>query len=275
MKIIALGTSTFVISCVKGLIKSGHEIICLVSEPEKILPVNSINIKNIAGELQIPYFETDDINSHESCRFLESLKPDFIFSAWSKIIKENVLKVPLYGVIGSHPTPLPFNKGSHPLHWQIVLGIKESMLSFFKMDRGIDSGEILLQIPYNIHSSDNIKTLSDRINKLALTSALSIGEMLNRDDYGSQGKTQNHLDSNSWRKRTLFDVIIDFRMTGDNILSLIRSFTFPFSGALIINKDSFYHVMEGLKTNDSDTPVNSHFIENGKNIVCRAEFNSG
>jgi methionyl-tRNA formyltransferase len=146
----------------------------------------------------------------------------------------------------------------------MVLGIKKSMLSFFKMDRGIDTGKIIFQMPYKINADDDIKTLSDRIEKLAFTSALSIGEKLNSDDFISEGKEQNHIVSNTWRKRTLYDVTIDFRMTGDNILSLIRSFTFPFSGALIINKDSVYHVTTGAKTDKNDVPENSLFVESGK-----------
>ena len=263
MKIIALGTSQFLVACVHGFIKSGHDVICLVSEPSSKLPVNSIKIEEVARDLNIPYYETGDINSRKSRDFLSSLQSDYIFSAWARIIKEDVLLIPRFGVIGTHPTPLPFNRGRHPLHWQIVLGVRESALSFFKMEKGIDSGDILLQVPYRVYEDDTIRTLSDRVNELAFDASQSVGKVLASEDYHTQGKAQNHLVANTWRKRTSFDVTIDFRMTGSDILSLVRSFTAPFSGALIVNENAVYHVTEGVKI-DSGLIDHSLYMEHGR-----------
>jgi methionyl-tRNA formyltransferase len=251
MRIIALGTSQFLISCVSGLIKSGHEIVCLVSEPIEIRPVNSIDIEQVAKDLGSVYFETDDINSSDASQFLQSLNPDIIFSSWPRIIGEKVLNLSKYGVIGSHPTPLPANRGRHPFHWQIVLGLRNSMLSFFKMDKGIDSGKILLQIPYDIDQNDTVNTLSERVNALALKASTSIGKMLSDVGEELQGEEQDHQVANTWRKRTLYDVTIDFRIN------------WPFSGALIVNKKSVYHVMDGRKSDSNNVPENFLFLEHG------------
>ncbi len=263
MRIIALGTSSFLMSVVEGLADSGHEIICLVSQPTKSLPVNSVNIKKHSRSLNINYFEIENINSDESINYLKALEPELIFSAWPKLIKKEVLLIPKHGVIGSHPTSLPYNRGRHPLHWEIVLKIKKSMLSFFIMDEGLDSGRILLQKPYNIYSGDNIKSLSIRIDKLAVKASRELGVLLHEKTFPI-GKVQNHKVSNTWRKRTLYDVTIDFRMNGNNIISLVKSFTEPFSYAMICNQDKVLYITDAYKTPKEALPNNVDNIEPGK-----------
>ena len=84
---------------------------------------------------------------------------DFFVSSWPNLISNKVLKIPKFGVIGTHPTPIPMNRGRHPLHWMIALGISNSKISFFKMDETIDGGNILIQEPFivggNINSANN------------------------------------------------------------------------------------------------------------------------
>jgi methionyl-tRNA formyltransferase len=246
MQIIALGTSRFLIYCVRGLIDAGFLIKEIISLPEKLLPDNSVVLKNFAAEINANYFEIEDINSKSAKQHLRLLTPDIIFSSWPKIIDCEVLKIPSLGIIGTHPTQLPFNKGRHPLHWQIVLGLKESKLSYFWMDSGVDSGPIILQIPYKIESSDTIITLSERVNDVAHTSSYMLGLMLKKNNI-SKGFNQKGASSNTWRKRDRHDVLIDFRMNGDDIISLIRSFVDPYPGATIIFEDNLINILSGEK----------------------------
>lgn len=245
MQIIALGTSQFLMNCVKGLIDAGILVKVIISLPENSLPDNSVVLKNFAIEIQADYFEIQDINSKSTKQHLRILSPDIIFASWPKIIDSEVLKIPTLGVIGTHPTQLPFNKGRHPLHWQIVLGLRESKLSYFWMDSGVDSGPIILQVPYKIKSNDTIITLSERVNDVAYTSSYKLGLMLKNNI--AKGYNQKSDTSNTWRKRDRHDVIIDFRMNGDHIISLIRSFVDPYPGATIIFEDNLINIMSGEK----------------------------
>jgi methionyl-tRNA formyltransferase len=263
MKIVAIGTSKFLISCVTGLTNAGHEIICLISQPEVCLPVNSVDVKKYAELLGAKYFEVEDINSDMSMKYLKELKPDIIFSAWPKLIKKEILSIPKYCVIGSHPTSLPCNRGRHPLHWQLVLKIKESLLSFFMMDEGVDSGPILLQKPYSIELNDNIKSLNDKLDQLAPKAAEELGELLHIKPFPS-GQVQDHSVSNVWRKRTLYDVTIDFRMQGGDIISLVKSFSEPFSHAMICTENSMLYVVDARVNSEEIYSNNLTNIEPGK-----------
>ena len=60
------------------------------------------------------------------------MRPDIIFCfGWSRLIKEELLKIPKKGVVGYHPAMLPKNRGRHPLIWALALGIKTTGSTFF------------------------------------------------------------------------------------------------------------------------------------------------
>jgi len=262
MNIIVLGTDMFMVSCVNGLIKSGHKVILLVSEPENMSPVNSINIKNIANDLNIPYYETSDINSSDTREYFKSINPDIIFSTWPKLIKKNILDIPKHGIIGTHPTSLPLNRGRHPLHWLIVLGIKKTDLSFFIMNEGVDSGPILYQEEFNVAS--NIKDNINGLNSVAFDASVKVGKLLFDKKLINNSIKQDHSCSNTWRKRTLFDVTIDFRMRAVDIITLVNSFKAPYSGAIIVSHDGIYHVDEAIYTRKKELPDYIENIEHGR-----------
>ena len=255
MKIVALGTSQFLVNCIKGMIESGCQFVGIISLPKHLLPDNSINLKKYASEIGATYYEVEEINSKSSKEIIKLLSSDLIFSSWPKIIDSELLTIPKYGVIGTHPTALPFNKGRHPLQWEIVLGLRESKLSFFWMDSGIDSGPGILQIPYNIEPEDTILTLSDRVNLIAYKSSRELGKMLNSSSM-PKGYPQDNSLANTWRKRDRFDVLIDFRMSGDDIIALIRSFGEPYPCASFIYEDVYINVLSGEKYHvENNIPV--------------------
>ena len=230
MKFAVIGTTEFSISCAKALLDSGAEMM-LISKPEHGRPSNSADISGFARGPSIPYCEVEDINAPESAAMLRKNKPDYILSSWPMIIKKEVLQIPR-ACIGTHPTELPHNRGRHPLHWLIILGIHESKLSFFSMDEGIDSGKLLLQVPFTIGKGDYINDAVLKVNKAAYEGTKMLHEQLKKSQM--EGTEQEHKKANYWRKRTPHDVILDLRMPSDTILRIVRSFSTPYPCAKLI-----------------------------------------
>jgi methionyl-tRNA formyltransferase len=261
MKVIAIGTSEFLIYCIRGLIKSGLIVDEIITLTKNLLPDNSIDLKEFAFEICARYFEVDDINSDSSKKHIRSLSPDLIFASWPKILDLDILNIPTLGVIGTHPTALPYNRGRHPLHWQIVLGLRESKLSFFWMDSGVDTGKIILQTSYQIEPFDTIQTLSNRLNKIAYSSSEKLGTILYANDIPI-GYQQDCLSTNTWRKRDRFDVLIDFRMNSVDILALIRSFTEPYPCAFFIYENFIINVISASVA-QIETSIPLKYLEPG------------
>ena len=244
MNFIVLGTSKFTIACAQALLVGNATISALISMPVGVRPINSVDIEAFAKNFHIDYFETSDINSSESLAFLREKSPDYVLSTWPRLIGNEVLAVPRCFVVGSHPADLPRNRGRHPLHWTIDLGIKETKLTFFIMDQAIDSGDILLQVPIKIDESDSIVDLNEKVFNAA---GIAIQQLLAcLSDYSNHpAQVQDHKAASFWRKRTPFDVIIDFRMPANNILQTIRSFIPPYPAAKIVFRDHIIKIVEG------------------------------
>lgn len=233
MKFVVLGTSEFTLRLAQAVLDSGCEVAALVSIPAHALPLNSADIAGFARKRGIAYHEIEDINSEASRNILRGFGADFFFSSWPKMMKKEVFSIPSRFTIGSHPTELPYNRGRHPLHWLISLGIQKSTLSFFLMDEAPDNGRILLQYPFPIAENEVIGPLAAKMNEAAYQGALRLCRRL-REDARYNGVEQNQSLATTWRKKTPHDVTLDLRMSRDAIARTVRSFSPPYPAAILI-----------------------------------------
>ena len=241
MKFIVLGTTETTLNLVHGLKETKHKLISLISLDKRNLPNNSVDNKKCAKENGIEYFETADINSKDSIKYLRRLKADFFISTWPKIISLKVLEIPKFGVIGTHPSPIPINRGRHPLHWMIALKIKRSKISFFLMDQGVDTGNVLYQKSFNL--GNNINSANQNMNKAAKSGLKSLLKILDENP-NFIGQKQPKLYANTLRKRNEHDITIDPRMSSDIILRIVSSFCKPYPMArLYVDKEVFLNLV--------------------------------
>jgi len=277
LKFIILGTSQFSIATSNSILESGGDVVAVVSMPEDSLPNNSADLSNYTNSENLNYIEIDNINSPDSIKILSRYKPDFIFVSWPKILNKKVLNIPKYFCVGSHPTDLPYNRGRHPLHWIIALGMTETKLSFFKMDAGIDTGDLLIQIPFSVESNDTINDLNEKMNNAAYEGTKRLCEYF-LNDIPVKSITQNSLDANYWRKRTMHDILIDLRMTAEVIIRIVHSFTLPYPCAVLIIKKYIIKIKDAIIVK---TPLDSKEIRriepgkiisvSGKNLKVKAD----
>ncbi len=270
MKIAILGTSLMTQECAEEFLKSKWEIAAVISLPESKKPLNSIDLRSISDKAGAVYYETDDINDEKTELFLKGLELDYIFSAWPYLLKENILKIPRYYVIGSHPTQLPYNRGRHALHWLISMGIRESCVSLFVMDSGIDSGNILVQEKYSCLYDYGIQDVNKNMIESYKLAIQKLCILLEKDPE-NQGMTQNSGDANYWRKRNIFDIMIDFRMRARDIERLVKSFNRPYECAVLLYKENMIRIgnAEVLPYIDGDE---LHRIEPGKVIHVQEKY---
>jgi methionyl-tRNA formyltransferase len=235
LRIVVAGTTATVTDCVAawGL---HHDVAGIVSMPEGIRPDNSADLRNFAGLRNIPYREVADINEPAAIQTLQELRPDILFSMWPKLMRRPVINVARMGCIGTHCTPLPANRGRHPLHWMIVLGIEDSRVSFFLMDEGVDTGDILLQTPFRVGARADIREALAAMAGAFVDGCATLAEGLAAGG-PLAGRAQDHGRANTWRARSVFDTLIDFRMTAQAIDRLVRSFGAPFGGAKLVWRD--------------------------------------
>ena len=258
MKVLFIGAVEFSACALQELIKLRVNIIGVCTLTQSTINSDHVDLSVIAEKAGIPVMVTPDINNLEAHSWIQSLQPDIIFCfGWSQIIKKPLLDIPPMGIVGYHPAQLPSNRGRHPLIWALVLGLTETASTFFFMDEGADSGDILDQRSIPILLRDDARTLYNSMIQIALSQIRDFLPLLINKTYVRL--PQDHTKANVWRKRSKVDGVIDWRMSADSIHNLVRALTRPYVGAHFIHKEEIIKVWRTEILND--IPSN---IEPGK-----------
>jgi methionyl-tRNA formyltransferase len=218
------------------LINLNANIIGVITKEQSLFNSDFEDLSSIAVENNIPFQYVQDINESKNLNWINQLSPDIIFCfGWSNLIKNELLNCCPMGVVGFHPSLLPYNRGRHPLIWAKVLGLKKSGTTFFFMDEGADTGDILDQKEFDILFEDDAAKLYDKMIENALQ---QVESFLPKLQHGNYKKLKQDKVGNAWRKRSANDGLIDFRMTSDSICNLVRGLSKPYAGAHCVYKGS-------------------------------------
>ena len=232
-KILFIGTVEFSYKALSTLIENKFEIVGILSKKESNFNSDYYDLTPLAEDNNIPIIYRTKDNKDEIISFIKSLNPDIIYCfGWSHILTKSVLSIPKYGVIGFHPAELPNNRGRHPIIWALFLGLKQTASTFFIMDEGADTGDIISQEKIKI-IDDNAFTLYNKIINVALKQIVSFTIELETKEVLLNKIKQDKTQGNYWRKRTKQDGKIDFRMTSNAILNLVKALSSPYVGAHI------------------------------------------
>ena len=230
MRIVFIGAVQFSEKALAKLIDIKADVVGVCTLEKSPFNADHIDLTPLCRKHNIPVKYTTDINSSENIDWIRLLSPDVIFCfGWSRLLKSELLNLAPLGVVGYHPAALPANRGRHPLIWALVLGLDETASTFFFMDEGADSGDILSQRPITISEDDNAGILYQRVTETALEQMEEFVPALASDRY--QRIPQDHSKASYLRKRGNKDGQIDWRMTARSIRNLVRGLTKPYIGA--------------------------------------------
>jgi methionyl-tRNA formyltransferase len=230
MRIVFIGAVEFSLRALGRLVSLGADIVGICTLKESKFNADHIDLTSMGGAHGIPCFYADDINSTEALMWIKSKAPDIIFCfGWSKLLKQALLTLAPLGVVGFHPAALPANRGRHPIIWSLVLGLDKTASTFFFMDEGADSGDILSQREILISDHDDARTLYNKVTETALAQIEEFLPLLTRGS--AQRIKQSQINVNTWRKRGRTDGLIDWRMSAQTIHNLVRGLAKPYVGA--------------------------------------------
>jgi methionyl-tRNA formyltransferase len=261
MRIVFVGTVEFSCRMLMKLLDMKENVVGVVTKKYSNFNSDFVDIGNICRKRGLPVCFTKDINSPESFGWIQSKSPDVILCfGWSSLIKQPLLKLPPLGIIGYHPSALPKNRGRHPLIWPLVLDLQETASSFFFMDDGADSGDLISQKKVIISHEDDAATLYDKIIDTAL---IQIDEFIPHVRNKNVHRIpQDNTNATYWRKRSKSDGQIDWRMSVESIYNLVRALTKPYAGAHFLWKNNEVKVWR--VENVSKQYVHIESIEYGK-----------
>ena len=235
MRILFVGAVEFSRHCLSQVLQHWGDVIAVLNPAAQDARGNSdyCDLAEVARRHDVPLFRFRKIGDPESVALVRSLEPDVIFVfGLSQLVPPGVLAIPRLGCVGTHPALLPKHRGRHPLIWALVEGLSESGLTFFFLDEGADSGDILWQKSFPITPDDDAATLYSRIEALA---SEAIPVILTQLATGAAPRMpQDHGAATYWRKRTAADGVIDWSGSATRAFNLVRALTRPYPGATTV-----------------------------------------
>lgn len=233
MRVVFIGCVDFSYALLgKVLILPDAEVVGVVTRESSNFNADFCCLKSLADKANIPCFLDAGNRQAEMAAWMTSLSPDVVYCfGWPYLLRKEILTIASLGVIGYHPTALPKNRGRHPIIWTLALGLTETASSFFFMDEGADSGDVLSQKSLNVRREDDAATLYARLKEMALSQVQEFTPFLASGKFSRN--PQNHANANHWRKRSREDGKIDWRMPAEGIYNLVRALTKPYPGAHI------------------------------------------
>ena len=233
MRIVFMGCVDFSHALLsKVLTLPDAKVVGVITRESSAFNTDFCSLRPLADRANIPCFFDAGNSQEEMATWMTSLAPDVVYCfGWPYLLRKTILGIPLIGVIGYHPTALPKNRGRHPIIWTLVLGLTETASSFFFMDEGADSGDILSQKTLAVSENDDAAALYEHLKEIALNQLEEFTPLLAAGNFPRT--PQDHSKANYWRKRCRADGKIDWRMPAKGIYNLVRALTKPYPGAHI------------------------------------------
>ena len=225
MKILFMGTPDFAVFSLDSLIKAGHEIVAVITQPDKPrgrgYTLTPPPVKVFAAERSIPVYQPATLRDEAFATLLSELSPEVcVVVAYGKILPENLLNFPKYGCINVHGSLLPEYRGAAPMQRAIIDGKKVTGITTMYMDVGLDTGDMLLRRELDILENDNFEDIHDKLGALGADLIVETLDALIRGD--AVRTPQNGKDATYAEKINKSDCIIDFEKSAQNVHDLIR-----------------------------------------------------
>ncbi|MCR4850780.1 MAG: methionyl-tRNA formyltransferase [Lachnospiraceae bacterium] len=203
MKIVFMGTPDFAVCSLEQLIKAGHEITCVVTQPDRAKgrgrELAFCPVKECALKHGLPVFSPVKIKDPEAVAELKKYEADiFVVAAFGQILSEEILNMPKYGCVNIHASLLPHLRGAAPIQWSILNGDSETGVSIQQMEKGLDTGDVLLSRAIPIEDTDTGSSLFD---KLMILGGELIVELLPMIEQGTAKRVRQDEDKATYASK--------------------------------------------------------------------------
>lgn len=282
MKVVYMGTPDFAVGALEALIEAGHQVTAVVTQPDKPKgrgkEVQMSPVKACALKYNIPVLQPVKIKEAEAVETLRTYQADiFVVAAFGQILSEEILAMPKYGCVNIHASLLPKYRGAGPIQWAIINGEKITGVTIMRMDKGLDTGDMLFQKEVAIAPDETADTLHD---KLAEAGAHLIVEALAKIEAGDVTPVKQK-DEESCYAKMLTKAMgrIDWQMEAEKLDCLIRGLiSWPgastvFRGKILkIWKEEVVSEQDGFSTKAQPGTVirvekDAFYVQTGKGIL--------
>lgn len=231
MRVVFLGTPEFGVPSLKALVEAGHEVAGVFTQPDKpkgrgnkMLPSP---VKLQALQYGIPVFQPVKIRL-DGVEDLRALAPDLcVTAAFGQILSQEILDIPTIGTVNVHSSLLPKYRGSAPVNWAVMNGETVTGVTTMMTDKGLDTGDILLQREIAILPGETAEALIERMAPIGAELLIETIRRLERGDCPRRKQNESESSYFPMLKKEMGE--IDWRLNAREIVCRVRGLT-PWPG---------------------------------------------
>ena len=246
MKIIYMGTPDFAVAPLEAILKAGHEVTAVVTQPDRQKgrgrEVQYSPVKECALSYGIPVLQPLKIKEEDAVEELRKYPADiFVVAAVGQQLSEEILNMPRLGCINIHASLLPAYRGAAPIQWCVINGEEKTGVTIMQMAKGMDTGDILLQKEVVLDEKETGGSLFDRLME---TGAELIVEVLPKIEAGELTPVVQKEELATYAGKITKDMgNIDFAKSAVTIERLIRGLN-PWPSAFTHYKGKILKIWE-------------------------------
>ena len=223
------------LSCMEAIYEVGGRLELAVTLLDEQARAKSgrVYLDSFCGPRGIPLCKARNVNDDEAVTAIEAAELDWLFIVgWSQIARERVLAAPRLGVLGMHPTLLPVGRGRAAIPWAILKGLERTGVTLFKLDGGVDTGDILDQIAIPLRPDTDASELYAAVDAAHVMLMKSAYPKLVSGSLSP--RRQDDSLATLWPGRRPEDGAIDPTGSVAEAERLVRAVTKPYPGAFLI-----------------------------------------
>mgnify|MGYP000759142763 FL=1 len=250
-----MGTPDFAVNTLEAVVKAGHEVLLVVTQPDKAKGRGKkmvfTPVKEKALEYNLPVSQPERVRDEAFMDELERLKPDVIVvAAFGQILPERILNIPRYGCINVHASLLPAYRGAAPIQWAVIDGLEETGITIMYMEKGLDTGDIICQRRVKLSPEETGGSLFER---LAVEGADLLVETLEQLENGTAVRRKQDDSKSSYAKMLSKDMgRLDFTQDAVILERLIRGLNpWPSAYTRVNGKTLKIYMAEVLKEEET------------------------
>jgi methionyl-tRNA formyltransferase len=226
LRIVFMGTPQFAVPALQKLIDSHHEVVAVVTQPDRPVgrgrKIQPPAIKELALAANIPVLQPEKIRKVDFDKTLAAYQPDaIVVVAYGNMIPTEVIALPKYGCLNIHASLLPRYRGAAPIQWAIINGERHTGVTIMQIDEGMDSGNIVAFEQVDVLDDDDTVSMGDMLSCLGADLLIRALDQIEKD-----GKVtsvpQDHTKATMAPLLTKADGLVDWSLTNEEIICRIQ-----------------------------------------------------
>lgn len=276
MKIVFLGTPEFSVPALDALIKAGHQIVGVVTMPDKPagrgMQMQQSAVKKYAIENNLRVLQPVKLKDPAFIEELKSLDADIQIVIAFRMLPEVVWQMPKYGTLNLHASLLPDYRGAAPINWAIINGETKTGVSTFFLKHEIDTGDVLLKKEVDITPTMNAGELHDLLMQIGAETVVKSLALI--ESGNTKGSPQGSGSIKTAPKIFKDNCLIHWDDKAESIYNLIRGLS-PYPAAYTYFENKILKVFEAkVELNKHAEPIGK-FISDNKTylkVSCQNGF---